>query len=150
MLIFAYGVRFFSIGYQAAEAGFAKTGMVYTEASRTLGRGISATFFRVELPMIRHALSGGAALVFIDILKELPLSMLLRPFNTETLGTTAYHFANNEVLEQTALPSLCVILVGAVFIALTQLLEKKGKKKLFGSQPDCRTSPGSERRVSGN
>ena len=136
MLIFAYGVRFFSIGYQAAEAGFAKTGMVYAEASRTLGRGLSATFFRVELPLIRHALAGGSALVFIDILKELPLSMLLRPFNTETLGTTAYHFANNEVLEQTALPSLCVILVGAGFIAVTQCLEKKETR--------------SDRRVSGN
>jgi iron(III) transport system permease protein len=113
---------------------------------------MSATFFRAELPLIRHALTGGSALVFIDILKELPLSMLLRPFNTETLGTTAYHFANNEVLEQTALPSLCVILAGAAFIALTQLLEKKGtrscsetsvseqlplKNDLFDNQPGC-------------
>ena len=78
--------------------------------------------------MIRQALTGGAALVFIDILKELPLSMLLRPFNTETLGTTADHFANNEVLERTALPSLCIILGGALFMVLTRLGEEKRAK----------------------
>ena len=75
--------------------------------------------------MIRHALVSGSALVFIDILKELPLSLLLRPFNTETLGTTVYHFAKNEVLEETALPSLCIVLAGTVFILLTQFWEKK-------------------------
>ena len=125
MLVFAYGIRFFTIGYQIVEAGFAKIGMIYTESSRTLGRGVTRTFFRVDLPMIRHALVSGSALVFIDILKELPLSLLLRPFNTETLGTTVYHFAKNEVLEETALPSLCIVLAGTVFILLTQFWEKK-------------------------
>ena len=127
MLVFAYAVRFFSIGYQAVESGFAKTGMIYTEVSRTLGRGVTSTFFLVELPLVRHAVLSGAALVFIDIIKELPLSLLLRPFNTETLGTIAYHFANNEVLEETALPSLCIILAGAAFILLTQVWEKREK-----------------------
>ncbi|MDR0441638.1 MAG: iron ABC transporter permease [Candidatus Accumulibacter sp.] len=124
LLVFAYGIRFFSIGYQSVEAGFAKIGRVYTEASRTLGRGVTASFLRVDLPMIRHAFLGGAALVFIDILKELPLGLLLRPFNTETLGTMVYHFANNEVLEETALPSLCIVLAGAVFLLLTKVWEK--------------------------
>jgi iron(III) transport system permease protein len=118
MLVFAYGIRFFTIGYQTVEAGFAKTGMIYTEASRTLGRKISATFFLVDLPMLRPALLSGFVLVFIDILKELPLSLLLRPFNSETLGTTTYHFAKNEVLEATALPSLCIILAATASILL--------------------------------
>ena len=125
MLIFAHAVRFFSIGYQAVESGFAKTGMVYSEASRTLGHGVTSTFFRVELPLIRHPVISGAALVFIDIVKELPLSLLLRPFNTETLGTIAYHFANNEALEETALPSLCIMLAGAAFITLMRNRENK-------------------------
>ncbi|MDR2744323.1 MAG: iron ABC transporter permease [Desulfovibrio sp.] len=125
MLVFAYGIRFFTIGYQTVEAGFAKTGMVYTEASRTLGRNVTSTFFLVDLPLVRHALLSGSALVFIDILKELPLGLLLRPFNTETLGTAAYHFARNEVLEETALPSLCIILAGTAFILLMQFKEKK-------------------------
>jgi iron(III) transport system permease protein len=125
MLIFAYCIRFFTIGRQAVEAGFAKTGMIYAEASRTLGRGVTATFFLVDLPMVRHALVSGSVLVFIDILKELPLGLLLRPFNTETLGTTAYHFAGNEVLEETALPSLCIIAAGTAFILLMQYREHK-------------------------
>ncbi len=125
MLIFAYAVRFFSIGCQAVESGFAKTGLIYSEASRTLGHDATSTFFRVELPLIRHAVISGAALVFIDIAKELPLGLLLRPFNTETLGTIAYHFANNEALEETALPSLCIMGMGAAFILLLRNWEKK-------------------------
>ncbi|MDR1889201.1 MAG: iron ABC transporter permease [Zoogloeaceae bacterium] len=132
MLIFAYGVRFFTIGYQAVETGFFRTGNVYTEASRTLGRSITQTFFRVDLPLIRHALISGAVLVFIDIVKELPLSLILRPFNSETLGTTVYRFAYNEALEETALPSLCIIAVSVIFILLTQRWEKKEQRRVSG------------------
>lgn len=127
MLLFAYSARFFSIGYQAVEAGFAKTGLIYTEASRSLGRGVSATFFLVDLPLLRHALISGSALVFIDILKELPLSLLLRPFNTETLSTTVYHFVKNEVLEETALPSLLIISAGALFLLFMQAWGKEAR-----------------------
>ena len=133
MLFFAYGVRFFFVGYQAAEAGLAKTGPIYTEASRTLGRGVTATFFLVDLPLLRPALVGGAALVFIDMLKELPLSLLLRPFNTETLGTTAYHFAKNEVLEETALPSLVIVAAGTAFILFMQIWKKRDAGHVSGS-----------------
>jgi iron(III) transport system permease protein len=133
MLVFAFFLRFFTIGYQAVESGFAKTSLTYSEASRTLGRGVTSTFFRVDLPLLRSALFSGSALVFIDILKELPLSLLLRPFNTETLGTTVYHFANNEVLEETAVPSLCIILAGAVFILLMRFWEETGEARVSGS-----------------
>ena len=133
MLVFAYAVRFFTIGYQPVEAGFAKTGRMYTDASRTLGRGVTATFFLVDLPLIRHALFTGAVLIFIDIIKELPLSLLLRPFNTETLGTTVYQFANNEALEETALPSLCIVLSGALFIVLMNIWEKKDNRHVSGN-----------------
>lgn len=128
MLIFALSVRFFTIGYQSVETGFAKVGMIYSEASRTLGRGVSQTFFRVDLPMVRHAILSGAVLVFIDILKELPLSLILRPFNSETLGTTVYHYVNNEVLEEIALPSLLIVMAGTVFILLMQYLEQRSQR----------------------
>lgn len=125
MLVFAYVVRFFAIGYQAVEAGLAKTGMLYTDVSRTLGRGVTATFFLVDLPLMRHALFSGAILIFIDVIKELPLSLLLRPFNTETLGTAVYQFANNEAMEEIALPSLCIVLAGTLFILFMQFWEKR-------------------------
>jgi iron(III) transport system permease protein len=128
LILFALAVRFYTIGYQSVEAGFSKIGNVYTEASRTLGRGVTKTFFMVDMPLIRHALISGAALVFLDIAKELPLSLILRPFNRETLGTWAYHFANNEVLEETALPSLCIVLTGTIFILAMQFWEKKERK----------------------
>jgi iron(III) transport system permease protein len=133
MLIAAYAIRFFTIGYQSVESGFAKIGKIYTEASRTLGRSVTRGFFLVDMPLIRHALVSGSTLVFIDIIKELPLSLLLRPFNTETLGTSVYHFANNEALEETALPSLCIVLAGALFIILTQLWEKRRAGHVFGN-----------------
>jgi len=133
LLIYAYAIRFFSIGYHSVEAGFAKVGNVYTEASRTLGRSVTRTFFLVDLPLVRHAVLSGATLVFIDILKELPLGLLLRPFNTETLGTWAYHFANNEALEETALPSLCIIAAGAIFIILTRYWERKESRRVSGN-----------------
>ncbi|MDR1657199.1 MAG: iron ABC transporter permease [Deltaproteobacteria bacterium] len=133
ILIFAFCLRFFTIGYQAVEAGFAKTNLTLTEASRTLGRGVNQTFLLVDLPLLKPALLSGAALVFIDILKELPLSLLLRPFNTETLGTTVYHFSKNEVLEQTALPSLGIILVGTIFILIMRFWSENGAKRVSGS-----------------
>ncbi|MDR1045896.1 MAG: iron ABC transporter permease [Candidatus Adiutrix sp.] len=124
MLIFALSIRFFTVGCQAVEAGFAKIGPIYTEASRSLGHGVTKTFFLVDLPLIRQAVLSGAILVFIDLLKELPLSLILRPFNSETLGSYVHHFVNNEVLEETAAPSLLIILTGAVFI----LLMRRGER----------------------
>jgi iron(III) transport system permease protein len=132
MLVFAYAVRFFTIGYQAVEAGFAKTGTLYTDASRTLGRGVTTTFFLVDLPLVRHALFSGSILIFIDVIKELPLSLLLRPFNTETLGTGVYRFANNEAMEETALPSLCIVLAGTFFILFMQFWEKRDTRRVCG------------------
>ena len=124
MLIFALSIRFFTVGYQAVEAGFAKIGPIYTEASRSLGRGVTKTFFLVDLPLIRPAVLSGFILVFIDMLKELPLSLILRPFNSETLGSYVYHFVNNEVLQETAAPSLLIILTGAVFICIMRRWDK--------------------------
>lgn len=125
MLIFALSIRFYTVGYQAVEAGFSKIGYIYTEASRSLGRGVTKTFFLVDWPLIRQAVFSGAILVFIDILKELPLSLILRPFNTETLGSYVYHFVNNEVLEEIAAPSLMIISAGVIFITLMRHWEDK-------------------------
>ena len=124
MLVFAFAARFLTIGRQSVEAGFAKIGRVHGEASRRLGRGPAATLLLVELPLIRPAVATGASLVFVDVAKELPLSLILRPFNTETLGTWAYHFAKNQVLPETAAPSLIIIAAGAAFILLAGLWDR--------------------------
>ncbi|KZL92579.1 ABC transporter permease [Clostridium magnum] len=128
MLIFAYIIRFLAIGYQAVEAGFDKIGMKFFEASRTLGYTVTKTFFKVDLPMIRPALISGLALVFVDIIKELPLTLILRPFNFNTLATKTYEYAGDEKIHEAAIPALIIILVSIVSVYLINKIGNKEKK----------------------
>nr|WP_228027562.1 iron ABC transporter permease [Bacillus fonticola] len=126
MLLFAYVIRFMAIGYNSVESGFDKVGTTFTEASRVLGMSWTATFFRVDVQLIRPAIFSGFILVFIDILKELPLTLILRPFNFETLSTTAYRYANNEMVQEAALSSLFITFISAISIYMFyHLIEKE-------------------------
>ncbi|CAM4349480.1 iron ABC transporter permease [Paenibacillus alkaliterrae] len=116
MLVCAYVIRFLSVGYNAVEAGFDKIGNRYSEASRMLGAGMTRTFFKVDLPMIKGAVLTGFILTFMEIVKELPLTLLLRPFNFETLATKAYQYASDEQIHQASVPALFIIAVGAVSV----------------------------------
>ncbi|TDL30833.1 iron ABC transporter permease [Jeotgalibacillus sp. S-D1] len=128
MLVSAYIIRFLAIGYNAIDAGYEKMGNTFTEASRTLGFSTITTFFKVDLPMMRTAMFGGFILVFIDVLKELPLTLFLQPFNFATLATQAYKYANDERVHEAALASILIILVSGIFIFASQkLLEKEPK-----------------------
>ncbi|MGG1664243.1 ABC transporter permease [Brevibacillus sp. NRS-1366] len=128
MLIFAYIIRFLAVGYNAVEAGFEKTGNRYMEASRLLGMGMTRTFFKVDLPLIKGAVVTGFILVFMEIIKELPLTLLLRPFNFETLATKAYQYASDEQIHQASIPSLCIIAVGIVSVFFYHWLGEKQAK----------------------
>lgn len=128
MLVSAYIIRFLAIGYNAIDAGYEKMGNTFTEASRTLGFSTIKTFFKVDLPMMRTAMFGGFILVFIDVLKELPLTLFLQPFNFATLATQAYKYANDERVHEAALASILIIIVSGIFIFVSQkLLEKEPK-----------------------
>lgn len=116
MLITAYNIRFLAVGYQAIEGGFEKIGKKFYEASRLLGYSPTHTFFFVDLPMLKPAILSGFALVFVDIIKELPLALLLRPFNFHTLATKVFEYANDEMMIEAAVPSLIIIMV--TFIAI--------------------------------
>lgn len=116
MLIFAYTIRFMAIGYNPIEAGFEKVGTKFTEASRTLGMNLTQTFFKVDLKMIKHAILSGFVLVFVDILKELPLTLILRPFNFNTLATKAFEYANDEMIHEASISSLIIIIISFVSI----------------------------------
>lgn len=126
MLIFAYSVRFLAVGYQSIEAGFEKVGKKFFEASRMLGNGVTKTFFRVDLPMIKPAVISAFALTFVDIVKELPLTLILRPYNFNTLATKTYEYATDEMIHEAAIPALLIILVS---IASVYLLNKLGEKE---------------------
>ncbi|MTH54077.1 ABC transporter permease subunit [Bacillus mangrovi] len=127
MLISAYVIRFLAVGYNSIEAGFEKVGTTFTEASRTLGLSTFQTFLRVDVPMVKGAVIGGFILVFIDILKELPLTMLLQPFNFQTLATRAFRYANDEMISEAASASLLIILLSGMCIFLFHKVLDGGK-----------------------
>ena len=125
MLIFAYVIRFLAVGYNSIESGFSKVGLSFTEASRTLGMNITKTFFKVDLKMISGAVFGGFILAFIEILKELPLTMILQPFNFYTLATKAFQYAGNEMIHEAALASIIIILVSGLSIYFFHKVSEK-------------------------
>ena len=112
LVILACVIRFQAIGYGAVTTGLGRLPPHMMDASRTLGRGFGASLWRVVLPLVRSSLVAGGLLVFVDVMKELPMTLLLRPFNFETLATFVYQFAKDELLEEAALPALTIILVG--------------------------------------
>ncbi|MFD3157074.1 ABC transporter permease [Haloimpatiens sp. FM7330] len=116
MLIFAYIIRFLAVGYNSIESAFEKVGNRFSEASRTLGYGITKTFFKVDLPMIKGAVFSGFFLVLIEVLKELPLTFLLRPFNFNTLATKTYEYANDEMIHEASSVSILIIIISLIAI----------------------------------
>lgn len=116
MLIFAYMIRFLAIGYNTVESGYEKIGKKFFEASRTLGSNITQTFIKIDFPMIKPAIISGFIMVFVDILKELPLTLILRPFNFDTLATKAYQYANDEMIHEAAVASIIIIIISAISI----------------------------------
>lgn len=128
MLIFAYLVRFLAVGYQSIEGGFEKIGKKFYEASRTLGYSKTKTFLFVDLPMIIPAILSAFSLVFVDIIKELPLALLLRPFNFNTLSTKVFEYANDEMIVEASIPSLIIIFLSFVTIlVLYKVVDKEDK-----------------------
>ncbi|WP_241684991.1 ABC transporter permease [Cyclobacterium xiamenense] len=113
-LIFAYMVRFLAVGYHPIDAGFQKIGIHVNEASRLLGKNSWKTLWKIDLPLIRAGFLSGILLVFVDVLKELPLTLILRPFNYQTLATKAFDMATNEMIAESANASLIIILTGII------------------------------------
>ncbi len=117
-VIFAYSVRFFAISFGAVDAAFGRVTPNMGMASRSLGKGAFATLLLVHLPMVRGSLLIAALLIFVDSAKELPATLLLRPFGFNTLATHVYDFASLEDIERAAPGALVVILVSIVAVAI--------------------------------
>lgn len=128
LLISAYVVRFLAISYNTVESGFDKVGTKFHEASRSLGKGITKTFFKIDMPMIKGSLLGAGILVFIEIIKELPLTLLLRPFNFETLATVIKKYAEDEMLPEASIPSLILIIVCMLLLLIFNKIGKGEKR----------------------
>ena len=117
-IVFAYTVRFLAVSAGAVESSLAKVTPSMDMASRSLGRSNLSTLLRVHLPIIRGGVLTAALVVFVDCMKELPATLILRPFNFETLATHVYQFASDELLEQSALAALIIVVVGILPVIL--------------------------------
>ncbi|WP_182200671.1 ABC transporter permease [Paraliobacillus salinarum] len=125
LLFFAYVIRFLAIGYNSIEAGYAKHGNHFTEASRMLGMSITQTFFKVDLKLIKGAVFSALILSWVEIIKELPLTLILRPFNFETLATKAFQYAGNEMIQEAAMPSIVIVMISVIFIFFLHYIMEK-------------------------
>ncbi len=113
-LIFAYLVRFLAVSMRTVDAGLTRIKPSIEEAGRSLGMSGFRLVRKVHIPMLRGSLLAAILLVFVDVLKELPATLILRPFNFNTLAIRAYDFANEERLADAACPSLAIVLVGII------------------------------------
>ena len=125
VLLFAYLVRFLAVGYGATLSGLSKISTNLNWASRTLSTSFSNTITRVSIPLIKKSIIAGGLLAFVDITKELPMTLLLRPFNFETLATHTYQFAHDELMGQAALPALIIIFFGLIPVMLLNTMLRK-------------------------
>ncbi len=113
-LVYAYLVRFLSVALQTVEAGLAKITPSMDNAARSLGSGPAATLTRVHVPLLRGSLLTAALLVFVDVMKELPATIVMRPFNFDTLATQTFSLASDERLAEASTAALAIVAVGVL------------------------------------
>ena len=125
-VLFAYVARFLALAYGTLEAGLGRIMPNIDHAARTLGHSAARTLLRVNLPLIRGSILTAGLLIFVDSMKELPATLLLRPFNFETLATYVYQFASDELLEECALGAVTIVAFGLLpVIVLTRVMESR-------------------------
>ena len=117
-VLYAYQVRFSSVALQSLEAGYARIPLSVDESARLLGVSRWRMLIQLHMPLLRRATLAALLLVFVDVMKELPATLVLRPFNSDTLAVLAYQLARDERLGEAALPSLAIVLVGLVPVLL--------------------------------
>ena len=114
ILIYALSVRFLTVAYNALEGGMARIPPSLDAAARSLGAGPSRVLSQIYIPLLRPSLLAALALVLIDSLRELPATLILRPFNLETLATRTYRLASDERLVEASIPALILLAVGLI------------------------------------
>lgn len=117
-LLFAYTVRFLAVALAPVESAYERITPRMDDAARVLGARKSRVFTSVHAPLLRGGILTGALIVFVDVMKELPATLILRPFNFETLATQAFRLASDERLAEAATPSLVIVAVGLIPVFL--------------------------------
>ena len=117
-LVFAYLVRFLAVGFGAVESSLDRIMPSLDDAAQSLGCGTARTLQKIHLPLMRSGLVTGLILVFVDVMKELPTTLIVRPFNFDTLAIRVYNLASDERLAEAAAPALAIIGVGLLPVVL--------------------------------
>ena len=118
-LVLVYFIRFYSLAFNGIKSGYEKINISVDESSYLLGYSKQKTFMNIHVPYLRNSLLFVVILISLEIIRELPITLILRPFNFETFATTAYISASEDLLEAAAAPSLFLILIATAFIMLT-------------------------------
>ena len=118
-LVLVYFVRFYSLAFNGIKSGYEKINISVDESAYLLGFSKRKTFMNIHVPFLRNSLLFIVILLSLEIIRELPITLILRPFNFETFATTAYISASEDLLEAAAVPSLFLILIASLFIIVT-------------------------------
>ena len=130
-LIFAYLVRFLAVAFSSVESSLNKIPPNLDDAARSLGSGATNTLVKIHAPLMSGGLLTAMMLVFVDVMKELPATLVIRPFNFDTLAIRVYQYASDERLVEAAAPALAIVLVGIIpVIFLTWQITSQGNREL--------------------
>ena len=127
-MIFAYLVRFLSVSYGGVEASMEKITPNMDEAARGLGYRFSKVLRKIHIPMMSGGLLTAALLVFVDVMKELPATLIVRPFNFDTLAVQVYRYASDERLAESAGAALMIVLVGIIPVIIISRTIARSRK----------------------
>lgn len=126
-LVFGYVVRFFAVGYGSIETGLNKIPKQMDDAAVSLGSNSLMNLFKIHIPILKPVILGAFIMVFVDVAKELPLTLILRPFNYETLATNAFQYAKDEMAPKSSSASLMIIFASALPVYfLNKILHRSG------------------------
>lgn len=129
-LVYAYLVRFLAVSLHTVEAGLGKITTSMDDAARSLGHGAATTLWRVHLPILHGSLLTAGLLVFVEVMKELPATLVMRPFNFDTLATQAYTLASDERLTEASTAALAIVAVGMLpLIFLTREIARSRRAR---------------------
>jgi iron(III) transport system permease protein len=135
-LVYAYLVRFLAVAFQTVEAGLTRVTPSMDDAARSLGFSPALTLARVHIPIIWGSLATAGLLVFVDVMKELPATFAMRPFNFDTLAVEAYNLAKDERIAEAAVPSLVMVVIALVpLIVLSRQIARSSQTRRQAGNP---------------
>ena len=128
LLLYAYVCRFLTVAYQSVDSGFAGISHDIDAAARTLGTTTSEMIRKIHFPLLRPSIFAACLLVFVDVMRELPATLILRPFNFDTLATQVYRLASDERLAEASGAALMIVILGVLPVVLLQRTKGVGNR----------------------